>query len=57
MLIGFSGILLAGYIESKQNNDAAALGNNKKLAGMLIAMVLKAEPENLQLENGQVIIK
>ena len=57
MLIGFSGILLAGYIESKENNDAAALGNNKKLAGMLIAMVLKAEPENLQLENGQIMLK
>ena len=57
MLIGFSGMLLAGYSEGKQNNDASTLESYKKLAGMLIQMVLKTDPENLRLENGQITIK
>src|SRR5687767_2858805 len=32
MLIGFSGMLLAGYSEAKQNKDANALATSKKLA-------------------------
>ena len=57
MLIGFSGMLLAVYSEAKQNNDAAALATSKKLAGMLIEMVLKTDPENLRIENGQIVMK
>jgi hypothetical protein len=57
MLIGFSGMLLAGYAEAKQNNDAELLATSKKLAAMLIEMVLKANPENLRLENGQIVLK
>ena len=57
MLVGFSGILLASYSEAKQNNDAAALATSKKLAGMLIEMVLKTNPENLRIENGQIVMK
>ena len=57
MLIGFSGMLLASYSDAKQNNDANALGTSKKLAGMLIEMVLKTDPENLRLENGQIVMK
>ena len=56
-LVGFSGMLLAIYTEAKQNNDADALANSKKLAGMLIEMVLKTDPENLRLENGQIVMK
>ena len=56
MLVGFSGILLAGYVEAKQNNDAASLASYKKLAGMLIQMVLKTDPENLRIEDGQIVI-
>lgn len=55
MLVGFSGILLAGYSEGKQNNDAATLAGYKKLAGILIELVLKTDPENLRLENGQIV--
>lgn len=51
MLIGFSGLLLAGYLEAKQTGDAAALANCRKLAGILIEMVLNTDPENLRLEN------
>jgi hypothetical protein len=57
MLIGFSGILLAGYTEAKQSNDAESLASYKKLAGMLIEMVLKTDPENLRIENDQIVIK
>ena len=57
MLIGFSGMLLAVYTEAKQNNDAATLATSKKLAGMLIEMVLKTDPENLRIENGQIVMK
>jgi len=57
MLIGFSGMLLAVYSEGKQNNDADELATSKKLAGMLIEMVLKTDPENLRIENGQIVMK
>ena len=57
MLIGFGGLLIAGYTEAKQNNDTNALASNKKLAGMLIEMVLKTDPENLRIENGELIVK
>jgi hypothetical protein len=57
MLIGFSGMLLAVYSEGKQNNDADELATSKKLAGMLIEMVLKTDPENLRMENGQIVMK
>src|SRR5258705_1906885 len=57
MLIGFSGMLLAVYTEGKQNNDANELATSKKLEGMLIEMVLKTEPENLRIEDGQNVMK
>ena len=57
MLIGFGGMLLAGYTEGKQNNDAATLATYQKLAGMLIQMVLKTDPDNLRIENGQIVMK
>jgi hypothetical protein len=57
MLIGFSGMLLAVYTEGKQNNDANELATSKKLAGMLIEMVLKTDPENLRIEDGQIVMK
>ena len=55
-LIGFSGMLLAVYTEGKQNNDANELATSKKLAGMLIEMVLKTDPENLRIEDGQIVM-
>ena len=57
MLIGFSGILLATYVEGKQNGDAETLASANKLAGMLIEMVLKTDPKNMRLENGQIVMK
>ena len=57
MLIGFSGLLIAGYSEGKQTGDADTLATYKKLAGMLIEMVLKTDPENIRIENGQILMK
>jgi len=57
VMIGFGGLLLAGYMEGKQNNDADTLANYKKLAGVLIGMVLKTDPENLRVENNQILMK
>jgi hypothetical protein len=56
-LVGFGGLIFAGYTEGKQNNDAKALAGNKKLASMLIQMVLKTDAENLRIENGQIVMK
>jgi hypothetical protein len=56
-LVGFGGLLLAGYAEGKQNNDPDTLASYKKLAGMLIEMVLKTDPENLRIENGHIVMK
>lgn len=57
MLIGFSGLLLAGYSEGKQTGDADTVANYKKLAGMMIEMVLKTSPDNLRVENNQIVMK
>jgi len=56
-LVGFSGMLLAIHAEAQQNNDADALARSKTLAGMLIEMVIKTNPENLKIENGQIVMK
>ncbi len=56
MLIGFSGIMLATYAEAKQTNNAETLATSKKLAGMMIELVLKTDPENIRLENGQIVV-
>lgn len=55
-MIGFAGLLLAGYVEGKQANDAATLKLYSQLAGELIKMVLKIEPERLQLKDGFIVI-
>ena len=57
MTIGFAGMLLAGYTEGKQNNDAATIESYKEIAGGLIQLVLKTDPENLRIENGQIVLK
>ena len=57
MAVGFAGLILAGNIEAKNNNDAAALAINKKLAAMLIELVLKTKADDLRLENGRIIIQ
>lgn len=57
MMVAFGGLLLAGYVEGKQAGDAATIENYRKLAGGLIQLVLKTDPENLRIENGQIVMK
>lgn len=57
MLVGFGGLMLAGYLEGKQNNDAATLASYKKLAHMLVEMVLKTDLENIRVEGNQIVMK
>jgi len=45
MLIGFSGLLLAGYLEGRQDNDPATLAAYRQLPGELMKLVLKIDPE------------
>ena len=57
ILVGFAGLLTAGYLEGKQTQDATTVASYRKLAGELIRMVLKTDPENLRLENGQIVLR
>ncbi|MCM3870733.1 MAG: hypothetical protein ND895_08575 [Pyrinomonadaceae bacterium] len=57
LMIGFSGLMLAGYLEGKQNNDAETIATYRKLAGVLINMVLKTNPDNITVENNQIVMK
>ncbi len=57
MLVGFGGLMAAGYIEGKQNNDAATLASYKKLSRMLVEMVLKTDVENIRVEGNQIVMK
>lgn len=56
VMIGFAGLLLAGYVEGKQANDAATLKVYSQLAGELLKMVLKVEPDRLQIKDGFIVI-
>jgi hypothetical protein len=56
-MIGFGGMLIAVYTEGKQNNDPRTLAAAKKLAGVLIEMVLKTDVQNIKVENGLVVFR
>ncbi len=56
MLIGFAGLLTAGYLEGKETENTETLAAYKQIAGMLIQMVLKAEPSKLRLVDGQIVL-
>ena len=55
--IGFGGLLLATYTEGKQNNHPETVASARKLARMLLEMVLKADPEKMQIEGGKIVLK
>lgn len=48
MLVAFSGLLLAGYMEGKSSGDAETIRTFKTLAGALFETVLKTNPANLR---------
>lgn len=56
-MIGFSGLLLAGYTEGKQEENAETLAAYKQLSGILIELVLKINPDNMSFKNGGFEIK
>ena len=57
MTIGFAGLLLSGYTEGKQTGNGDTIANYRKLAGVLIKLVLKTDPENIRVESGQIVLK
>lgn len=57
MMVGFGGMLLAIYMEGKQNNDPETMANAKKLAAVLFEMVMKADPESIRVEKGRIVMK
>lgn len=57
MAVGFAGLLLAGYMEGKQTGNTETVESYRLLAGVLIKMVLQTDPENIRVENGQIVLK
>jgi len=51
-LIGMAAIPLATYMEGQQNGDAATVQSARRLAGELLRMVMKVEPEKVRYSNG-----
>ena len=54
LLVAFAAIPLATYTEGKQNGDAATVKTAGQLAGQLLQMILKTDPEKIRFENGTV---
>ena len=57
VMIGFAGLLLAGYTEGKQNQSPETVKAYGELAGELIKMVFKVEPDRLRIKGGAVVIE
>lgn len=53
-LIGMAAIPLATYTEGKGNGDAATIKTARQLAGELIKIVLKVEPDKVRFANGTI---
>jgi hypothetical protein len=47
-LIAFAGIPLAVYVEGQQSSDAATQKTASQLAGELIKLVMKVEPDQVR---------
>ncbi|MGQ0540954.1 MAG: DUF6683 family protein [Blastocatellia bacterium] len=47
-LVAFSGLLLAGYTEGKNNRDAETSQLYRQLAGVMIQLVLKTDPDKIR---------
>lgn len=51
MLVGFSALPLATYMEGKQSNNQESIAVAKALAGEMIKLVLKTDPANVRFDN------
>jgi hypothetical protein len=54
VLVAFAAIPLATYVEGKQNGDAATVKTAGQLAGQLLQMILKTDPNNVRFESGKI---
>lgn len=57
LLVACGGLVLAGHMFSKQNNDAKSAAVYRQLAGELIKTLLKADPEKLRFNSGGLEVK
>lgn len=57
VMIGFGGLLLAGYTEGKQNQDPETIKAYGQLASELIKMVFKIDPDRLKIKDGSIVIE
>jgi len=57
VMIGFGGLLLAGYTEGKQTQNPDTVKAYGQLADELIKMVFKVEPSRLKLKDGAIVIE
>lgn len=55
-LLAFSGLILAGQMEAKNNGDEETLKVFKQLSGVLIQTILKTDPEKVRFKNGSLMI-
>lgn len=53
-LIGFSGLLIAGYTEGKQSGNEETIKAYGKIAGMLFEMILGTRLDNVKVVNGYI---
>ena len=56
LLIGFAGIPLATYSEGKTNGDDQTVAVARQLAGKMIEIVLKTDPDKVKFESGSLKI-
>ena len=52
MLVACGGLVLAGHVYAKQNNDRNAAAVYRQLAGELIKTVLQSDPDNIRFNSG-----
>ena len=54
LLVAFAAVPLATYAEGKQSGDEATVKTAGQLAGQLLQMVFKTDPDKIRFENGAV---
>ena len=57
LLIGFAGIPLATLMEGAESGDAATVKVARQLAGEMIKIVLKTDPDKVRLDGGTMTIE
>lgn len=55
-IVAFSGLILATYLEGKNNNNAETIQTARALAGVLIQLVLKTDPNKLRFGKEGLVV-